>query len=136
MDRGREPVSPAGIPDGRGAGCRELLSLGCGEHLCYSGPAYCGTAHALRGAEGTSDAGIVRDALMARNVGRGSSAAAPTGGQTTDPSSGPRLVVDFTPADVPAIAVARDRLPRSERPEEVAGEANDVVGIDCIGRAS
>jgi hypothetical protein len=24
----------------------------------------------------------------------------------------------------------------SERPEEVAGEANDVVGIDCIGRAS
>ena len=26
--------------------------------------------------------------------------------------------------------------PRSERPEEVAGEANDVVGIDCIGRPS
>jgi hypothetical protein len=45
-------------------------------------------------------------------------------------------VVDFTPPDVPAIAVAARSSPRSERPEEVAGEANDVVGIDCIGRPS
>jgi hypothetical protein len=89
----------------------------------------------LRGPEGTSDAGILRDALMARNARSGSSAAAPTGGRTPDPSSGPRLVVDFTPADVPAIAVAARSSPRSERPEEVAGKANDVVGIDCIGRA-
>jgi hypothetical protein len=63
----------------------------------------------LRGAEGTSDAGILRDALIARNVGRGSRAAAPTGGQPILPPARP-LVVDFTPPDVPAIAVARDRL--------------------------